>query len=414
MKIKNIAFSGFMAAIMLSTGAAMAAPQIASKAYVDNKATAAVTAALENGAIKTALDAKANASTVEELADAVNDKTTGLVATKAIADAAKDAATTNAGNITTLQNTVAEHTTDISGLKTDVATKASASDLTALTSRVSANETKIGDATLNTTAQNLSAAINELKTKTDGMATSGNIETLTAAVETNKTNISKNTDDIATLNGGEGVVGSVAKSIADAVASTKTAYEAADATTLQSAQDYADGLADNYATAAQGAQAEQNKTDIATINTNLAKKADKLTVDAAKVGNIATVDANGQYQVSDKKLTDFTSADDVAGTITEKITALDLANTYEAKGAAAGVRSALEADIATKADKATTLEGYGITDAMTETEIKGYAIPKPGAICTADSGRCVLSVDKTGNLYWVDVTKPIDDETSSS
>ena len=51
---------------------------------------------------------------------------------------------------------------------------------------------------------------------------------------------------------------------------------------------------------------------------------------------------------------------------------------------------------------------------MTETEIKGYAVPKPSTDCTAESGRCVLSVDTAGLPYWMDVTKPIDDETSGN
>lgn len=47
MKVKNIAFSGFMAAIMLSvTGAANAAVQIASQAYVDAKDATTVTTAV--------------------------------------------------------------------------------------------------------------------------------------------------------------------------------------------------------------------------------------------------------------------------------------------------------------------------------------------------------------------------------
>ena len=65
------------------------------------------------------------------------------------------------------------------------------------------------------------------------------------------------------------------------------------------------------------------------------------------------------------------------------------------------------AAIPEKADKADTLAGYGIKDAMTEDEIKGYAVPKPSTVCTAESGRCVLSVDTDGLPYWMDVTSPL-------
>lgn len=42
-----------------------------------------------------------------------------------------------------------------------------------------------------------------------------------------------------------------------------------------------------------------------------------------------------------------------------------------------------------------------------QTEIKNYSIPKPSEDCTAESGRCVLSVDTDGELTWVEVTAPL-------
>lgn len=89
----------------------------------------------------------------------------------------------------------------------------------------------------------------KIKYTTESVATSAELGTLQTTVAGHTTALDK-------LNGTAETEGSVAKSIADAVAKTKTAYEAADATTLQSAKDYADGLAGNYATAAQGKLAD--------------------------------------------------------------------------------------------------------------------------------------------------------------
>ena len=102
------------------------------------------------------------------------------------------------------------------------------------------------------------------------------------------------------------------------------------------------------------------------------------------------------------------------GAVTEGKLSTELAGKVNNAQTATQVSAAIADAIKDKADKATTLEGYGITDAMTEDEIKGYAVPKPSTVCTAESGRCVLSVDTAGLPYWMDVTKPIDDETSGS
>lgn len=313
MKIKNIAFSGFMAAIMLSTGAAMAAPQIASKAYVDNKstsaATAAVTAALENGAIKTALDAKADASTVAEVkttadtakstADAakttaeanksaIENEQTGLAATKKVADDAAAAANTNAGEISTLKETVAG--------KQDA---------------------------LGYTAENAANKIGTLST--------------TASVEEQ-------------------------------------------ARTYPTA-----GAVISYVTG----------------------KFDEITGGISVDTNKITDGAVTEPKIKDGAVTTNKIAD---GAVTEGKLSTELAGKVNGAQTSEQVSAAIADAIKGKADKADTLAGYGITDAMTETEVKGYAVPKPSTECTAESGRCVLSVDTTGLPYWMDVTKPIDDE----
>lgn len=329
MKIKNIAFSGFMAAIMLSTGAAMAAPQIASKAYVDNKstsaATAAVTAALnENGAIKTALDAKADASTVAEV------KTTADTA-KSTADEAKATADANKSAIENAQTGLA-------------ATKKVADDAAAA---AAAADTKAGNAQ--------------------------------AAAE-------------------------AAQATADAAA-TKTALSEGLALKEDTANKTGNITTDNQNSASLfptiGAVTEWTNNKITELSkSGLPVNPDNIndnSIGGAKLSNGA---------VSTEKIAD--------GAVTEGKLSTELAGKVNNAQTSEQVSAAIADAIKNKADKATTLEGYGITDAMTETEVKGYAVPKPSTECTAESGRCVLSVDTAGLPYWMDVTKPIDDETSGN
>lgn len=329
MKIKNIAFSGFMAAIMLSTGAAMAAPQIASKAYVDNKstsaATAAVTAALnENGAIKTALDAKADASTVAEV------KTTADTA-KSTADEAKATADANKSAIENAQTGLA-------------ATKKVADDAAAA---AAAADTKAGEAK---------------------------------------------------------AAAAAAQATADAAA-TKTALSEGLALKEDTSNKTGSITAENQSSASLfptiGAVTEWTNNKI----TELSKSGLPVNPDNINDNSI------GGSKLSNGAVTTEKIAD---GAVTEGKLSTELAGKVNNAQTSEQVSAAIADAIKDKADKATTLEGYGITDAMTETEIKGYAVPKPGDDCKAESGRCVLSVDTAGLPYWMDVTKPIDDETSGN
>lgn len=329
MKIKNIAFSGFMAAIMLSTGAAMAAPQIASKAYVDNKstsaATAAVTAALnENGAIKTALDAKADASTVAEV------KTTADTA-KSTADAAKTTAEANKSAIENEQTGLA-------------ATKKVAD---AAATAAAAADTKAGNAQAAATAAQATADA--------------------AATKTEVTNSLALKEDTSNKKG----------SITAENQSSASLFPTIGAVTEWT---------NNKIT-------ELSKSGLPVNPDNINDNS----IGGSKLSNGA---------VSTEKIAD--------GAVTEGKLSTELAGKVNNAQTSEQVSAAIADAIKNKADKATTLEGYGITDAMTETEVKGYAVPKPSTDCTAESGRCVLSVDTAGLPYWMDVTKPIDDETSGN
>ena len=316
MKNKNIAFSGFMAAIMLSTGAAMAAPQIASRAYVDNKsaaaATAAVTAALENenGAIKTALATKADASTVADVkttadaakatADAnksaIENEETGLAATKTVADNAATAAAAAANKADTAQAAAeaAQATADAAATKTEVT-----------------NSLALKEDTSNKTGS----------ITTENQNSASLFPTIGAVTEWTNKKIADLSDTGLPVN--------------------------------------PDNISDN-------------------------------SIDGAKLSNGAVIT---------EKIAD--------GAVTEGKLSTELATKVNNAQTSEQVSEAIADAIKNKADKATTLAGYGIKDAMTKTEIEGYAVPKPSTVCTAESGRCVLSVDTDGLPYWMDVTSPL-------
>lgn len=234
MKVKNIAFSGFMAAIMLSAGGANAAAvNIASQAYVDQQdktvsesvtaisntltneytkteqlgtiinenITNAITA--EDSELKKELDSKADSSVVDTLSTdvgalktTVGDETAGLVKDVADAAAAAAGAATAAGN--------AQNAADAAQAAADTAQ----SGVDGLTTRVTANETnignlqtKVGTAELSTSAKNIAEAINELKTKTDGMATEGNFEEMNNKITEMETTVAGKADKADTLAG---------------------------------------------------------------------------------------------------------------------------------------------------------------------------------------------------------------------
>jgi len=318
MKVKNIAFSGFMAAIMLSaTGAANAAVEIASKGYVDQQRDAAVTTAATN-----VTNELKNYTTTEKLGDVINNNITNIL------------------NDTTTEGGLGKTVND-------------------LQTSVDALETTVGDETAGL-----------VKDVADAAATA-------TAAGTAAENAQKDVDAL------EGVVNSTTDGLA-------TKASAADVTALTSR--------------------------VSTNETNIAKKADKVTVAEGQAGNIATVNASGQYEVSTVKATDLVTNE----TVTEKITTALEGNesvkeiitnivgdgTVVTEAIDKSVNSGtLKTELDKKADKETTY-----TKEETNTAISDYAIPRPDANCTATSGRCVLSVDTDGNFIWVDVTSPVDGE----
>ena len=133
MKKTNIVFSGFMAAILFSAGAANAATQIASKQYVDNRETSILQT------VSNTYETKANVTNLTEqvtqLGDTINNEDTGLAAkvddaaaaaaeAKQTADTAKSTATGAQSAVEALEATVGNAESglvkDVNDLETSV------------------------------------------------------------------------------------------------------------------------------------------------------------------------------------------------------------------------------------------------------------------------------------------------------
>lgn len=220
---------------------------------------------------------------------------------------------------------------------------------------------------------------------------SGNVTFATSTVATaegleNLTNtVAGHTTALGTLNGTAETTGSVANKIATAINNEKTradgAYDAkgAAATAETNAKAYADGLAKNYATAAQGKTADDTAATVNNATTGLATKASKTYVDeelAKKQNTLTEVQLNA---------------------VNSGITAANV-TTYD--GYAEKITSAQ-----TQADK-------GVADAAAAKAVADKAIPKPGADCTTLGAKCVLVVGENG-YAWESVERATDETTGA-
>lgn len=398
MKINNIAFSGFMAAIM-SVGAASAADgaakRIASQAYVDNlagtKANVVANVGDNAGNIAT-VDAngqyQVSTTKIDDLAT-----NTALTTTNNTVNGLTTRVGTTETNVTALQEAVTGKE-DTSNKATEITdqNKASGTLYPSVGAIVKFTEDKVaqivagdmGDAlaakadkvsgmteanTGGIATVNASGQYEASSTKITDLATATALSTVSTQVDTNKTDISSLKTSVA---GKEDVSN---KTTTISAASTDDQYPSAKAVNTL--------VDDSVSTLTEADTALGTRID--GVATTVAAKADKVTgVTAETAGGIATVNATGQYEMSTTKISDLATKNDIT-------TNLD------------GVeKTANRVDAISTADKDSTTK-YTSVKAVT-----AYAVPKPGVNCTAESGRCVLSVDKDGNPYWMDVTEPLE------
>ena len=437
MKKTNIAFSGFMAAILLSSGAAHAAAQIASKQYVDNRETSILQT------VSNTYETKENVTNLTEqvtqLGDTINNEDTGLAAK---VDDAVAAATEAKQTADTAQSTAsgAQSAVDALGATVGNAESGLVKDVNDLETSVGGLQTTVGQldtemdskldsATAATTYEVLSnkaAAINEgNQTSPTAYPSVGAIVQWTnkKIADLSDTGLPVNPGNIedGTISGSKLENGAVTtdKIAADAVTSDKIADGAVGSGQIADGAVGTDDIADGAVTSdkldgtlagqiadisgkqdiAMGVghenhivttDASGNITSAATIGqdkvtgltTALAGKADASALEEIEQ-NVTNV--TQQYETINETVTNLgdTINNEESG-LTQQITNItkqignaesglvkDVTDAKNAAGAAQGAVDALETTVDGKANKATTLAGYGITDAYTKTETDG-------------------------------------------
>lgn len=375
MKVKNIAFSGIMAAILMGASGANAAVEIASKQYVMNQVgDKATTAALESAqsTLQGAIDLKADKTAL----DATNE------------EVAKKANLSYVGTLETVNDTMPSSVVEYVKLKTaGIATDAALGDL----------------GTRVTTAE-------------------GEIDTLQGTVGNETSGL------VADVNALESMVGD--KSVADQIA-----------TSLQSAKDYADGLATNYdAAGAADTALSSAKTYTDDEIAKLTAENGAITTLSGTVDGIAERVTTAEGEIDALQAAD-TSINNKIGTVAEGKTVVQMIEA--AQTAATYDDTAVKADIAANAASIKTInEGAVMTSGINEEKVtqigtnataiatlnadaqtagsvdnkiataKATLLDKPvDNTCTAESGLCVLTLSKDGSkLVWIDVTDPADAE----
>lgn len=250
---------------------------------------------------------------------------------------------------------------------------------------------------------------------TSTVATAEGLENLTKTV-------GEHTTALSTLNGDAETTGSVANQIAAAITKETTradgAYDAkgAAATAEQNAKTYADGLAGNYATAAQGKTADDTAAAVNNATTGLATKASTTYVNeelakkqnTLKQGSNITIAEDGTisatYEYDDSGLAGRVTTLEGTGVTKEKIDAIDTNTANITKNAEdiAKKQNTLTAADVTVSGEGNVITGITAADgkitATMGTTLGALATAAPGA-CSDSKNFCALTFDGT-NYKW--------------
>ena len=342
-------------------------------------------------AVRTALDAKADSTTVEQieqtfqeittpgtgLVDVVGDAEGGLVKDVAdlqgtvgnaesglVADVAGAVETANdaSAKVDGMQTTVGELETSVGALETTVGDETSG-----LVKDVADLGTDIGNTeSLATSSKEVVGAINEVEGRVD--TAEGEIDALQSSVE-GKADQSALTSGLALK---EDTANKTAKITGENESST-TLFPTIGAITEWTAQEIS-GLSElpPNPDLMEDGTLPGSKLESGAITT------DKIAADAVTADQIAA-GAVGTEQIADGAVTGDKLGEELSAEIAGKA---DAENVY-AKD-----------------------ETYTKTE--TEDKIKELGLPRPTADCVSDSNLCVLSVNETGDLAWVSVTSPLE------
>ena len=368
MKVKNIVFSGIMAAILGAT-AADAAISVASQAYVDGK-------------IKT------NADAFSELSQTVADNKTAADATATLVGTLPEGATA-----TTIVGYITEKTT---GIATDAKVNELGETVAGQGEKITALETLTGEN--GQIAQNIAKTLTDAKAYADGLATNYDAAGSATAAETAAKGYTDTT--VAGLDADQvGADGSYIKLVSQAdgkVSATAASFEG-------SVTD--DSTSVNAPTTAAVASYVKEKTNVISEGigsaneeiTGLKSRADALENEVDAINNAengilaqakadATSKANAAQSAAEGKVTEL--ANGAVKTNAEAIAAINNADT--------GILAQAKADATSKAN------------AVADT-LKFLATAEVPSECTSGSAYCVLTMTTGGAFAWTPLTSPVEE-----
>ncbi len=403
MKIKNIVFSGFAAAILMGTVNAQAAFEIASKAYVDSKVgdngtiTQAVTEiqnslgdGIGTGAGETtvadALDGKVDKTAVStEIPAAANASNDKWASEKAVADAIA----TVSGSVSDVQQQIADALGDL-GTHEDPTSGETVPNTVEEVLETKADAEDVGnvdDLAQDIAAEDIVGAINELNTEKQNeadsnVATAGNYIAAGHGVASNLTALDtqlKATTDTANAAVPRNMNGTNGKAlIFNETDGGGAKFEHSDGT--NSFTGVNDGGANGIAAQIYAVD-KTSKTGAR--------------IDVSKGGMYYTV-GNDSYTDRMVAANEIATKGDIANAIGDSNSGLtgDVADLKETMGTG-------------------TLTGFGngvdtVIEALNDLQSNKLNKPIPDT-CTAQSQHCVLHRDQAGNLSWVDITVPYAD-----
>ena len=398
MKVKNIVFSGIMAAILGAT-AADAAISVASQAYVDGK-------------IKT------NADAISELSQTVADNKTAADATATLVGTLPEGATA-----TTIVGYITEKTT---GIATDAKVNELGETVAGQGEKITALETLTGEN--GQIAQNIAKTLQDAKDYADGLATNYDAAGSAAAAETAAKGYTDTT--VAGLDADQvGADGSYIKLVSQAdgkVSATAASFEGS----------VTDGSTSvNAPTTAAVASYVQGKLKLVTGDEGIAGLQTQITeikdsdvmnsgVDADVVAQVATNKADiaamdAAYKLADTNLetslktyADQAEADAVATAAADATSKADAAQAAAIAAAADAAKIYIDDDELTASQTAQNTELKGYTDVevkKVQDSLKFLATAEVPSECTSGSAYCVLTMTTGGAFAWTPLTSPVEE-----
>ena len=391
MKVKNIVFSGIMAAILGAT-AADAAISVASQAYVDGK-------------IKT------NADAISELSQTVADNKTAADATATLVGTLPEGATA-----TTIVGYITEKTT---GIASDQQLNELGQTVSSQGEKITALETLTGEN--GQIAQNIAKTLQDAKDYAAGLATNYDAAGSAAAAETAAKGYTDTT--VAGLDADQvGAEGSYIKLVSQAdgkVSATAASFEG-------NVTD--DSTSVNAPTTAAVVTYVKEKTDVISEGigsaneeiTSLKDRAGALENEVDAINNAdtgilalakadATSKANAAQSAAEGKVTEL--ANGAVKTNTEAIAAInDAENGILAQATADATSKANAAQSAAEAyadGLAKNYDAAGSAQAVQNT-LKFLATAEVPSECTSGSAYCVLTMTTGGAFAWTPLTSPVE------